>query len=80
MRMMGMMGLSVQYTQVARILNPIALCLRKIDDLHKTPGLETYIQATFGGADKCKKAILADFFRHGFDGSGAGMAWHWMHG
>lgn len=62
-----------QYTQVARILNPIALCLRKIDDLHKTPGLETYIQATFGGAENCKKAILADFFRHGFDGSGAGM-------
>lgn len=30
-----------------------------------------YIKAAFGGPDQAKKAILVDFFRHGFDGSGA---------
>ena len=29
-----------------------------------------YMRATFGDVNDCRKAILADFFRHGFDGSG----------
>jgi hypothetical protein len=33
-----------------------------------------YVQATFGGVEPCRKAILLDFFRHAFDGSGAGAA------
>jgi len=60
-----------KYTQVPRILNPVALCVSQIDELCKDPGLKAYIDGQFGGADECRKAILADFFRHAFDGSGA---------
>ena len=31
-----------------------------------------YVQGAFGGVEPCRKAILLDFFRHAFDGSGAG--------
>lgn len=31
-----------------------------------------YVEAAFGGVEACRKAILLDFFRHAFDGSGAG--------
>jgi hypothetical protein len=29
------------------------------------------VSETFGGVEECRKAILLDFFRHAFDGSGA---------
>lgn len=35
------------------------------------PHPQGYIDSTFGGVERCRKIILADFFRHGFDGSGA---------
>ena len=31
----------------------------------------SYIEAAFGSVDGAKNAILVDFFRHAFDGSGA---------
>ena len=31
----------------------------------------SYVQAVFGSPEAAKLQILADFFRHGFDGSGA---------
>ena len=37
--------------------------------------VEAYVVSTFGGVEQCRKAILLDFFRHAFDGSGAGW---WM--
>lgn len=37
--------------------------------MHSIP--QGYIDSTFGGVERCRKVILADFFRHGFDGSGA---------
>jgi len=60
-----------KYTQVPRIINPIILTLEQLDQLMKDDGLKAYIDATFGGKENLKKEILADFFRHGFDGSGA---------
>ena len=60
-----------KYTQVPRILGPLVLCIEAIDDLAKDAGLGAYIQATFGGAERLKKTICTDFFRHAFDGSGA---------
>jgi len=60
-----------KYTQVPRILNPIVLVLDEIPRIAKDPGIGSYINATFGSVDSCRKTILADFFRHGFDGSGA---------
>ena len=83
-----------KYTQVSRILNPIVLCIEKVDsDLTKDPQLLKYIEKTFESVDMLKKDILADFFRHGFDGSGADnffdagscidgrltSAWNWCH-
>jgi len=56
---------------VSRILNPTILCLEKLEDIAKNPGLQKYLDETFGGVEKCKKDILADFFRSAFDGSGA---------
>lgn len=35
------------------------------------PALRSYIEDEFGSADGCAREILGDFFRHGFDGSGA---------
>jgi hypothetical protein len=58
-----------KYLSVAPILNPIVLCLEKIDELCKDPDLFGYLEAR-GGPDNVKKEILSDFFRHGFDGSG----------
>lgn len=60
-----------KYTQIFHILLPICNCLSKIPDLVKDPGLNSYIEETFGGVEKLTKDILVDFFRHAFDGSGA---------
>ncbi|KAJ1982662.1 hypothetical protein H4R35_000185 [Dimargaris xerosporica] len=56
---------------------PDALATKRLP-LHQQPhyrqqakGLYQYIQATYGDVITCKRVILADFFRHGFDGSGA---------
>jgi len=60
-----------KYTQIPRILSPIIDAVRELDELAAAPGMDEYIRATFGTVDDCRKAILADFFKHGFDGSGA---------
>lgn len=60
-----------KYTQVPRILNPLVLVLEEIPKLYRDPHLQQYINSTFGGIDTCRKAILCDFCRHAFDGSGA---------
>ena len=57
-----------KYTQVPRIVEPVVAV---VDGL-ATEGPEAeYVAAAFGSADECRKAILSDFFRHAFDGSGA---------
>jgi hypothetical protein len=33
------------------------------------PGLKDYIDDNFGGIENCRKEILTDFFKHGFDGN-----------
>ncbi len=61
-----------KYTQIPRILAPIVSVIDELDDLAiSTPGAADYINAAFGSVDACKGVILGDFFRHGFDGSGA---------
>eukprot|EP00455_Lapot_gusevi_P000551 TRINITY_DN1024_c0_g1_i6.p1 TRINITY_DN1024_c0_g1~~TRINITY_DN1024_c0_g1_i6.p1 ORF type:complete len:358 (-),score=139.84 TRINITY_DN1024_c0_g1_i6:176-1249(-) len=60
-----------KYNQVSRILNPIVICLRRLDEIYAKPDIKLYIDSCFGGPTKCKKDILIDFFRHAFDGSGA---------
>ncbi|KAL9653051.1 hypothetical protein ABK040_006272, partial [Willaertia magna] len=61
-----------KYTQIARILNPIIQTIKEIDNfIIKDENLKKYVDSTFGSAEDAKMAILLDFFRHGFDGSGA---------
>src|SRR5262245_20660622 len=81
----------LQYNQVARILNPIVITLRALDRLYEDDHIQSYIKYGWGSVDGCRMAILSDFFRAGFDGSGADnffdagscidgrltSAWHW---
>lgn len=60
-----------KYSQVYRILLPICNTISKIPELIQKPALRSYIEDEFGSADGCAREILGDFFRHGFDGSGA---------
>ncbi|KAJ8086986.1 hypothetical protein PM082_005811 [Marasmius tenuissimus] len=60
-----------KYTQIYRILLPICNTLSQIPSLTEQPALRSYIDDEFGSPEKLTKEILTDFFRHGFDGSGA---------
>jgi len=60
-----------KYTQIYRILLPICNTLSQISELASKPALRSYIENEYGSVEDCIKAVLGDFFRHGFDGSGA---------
>jgi len=60
-----------KYTQIYRILLPICNTLSQIPSLSEKPGISAYIDQEFGSPDDLMRDILGDFFRHGFDGSGA---------
>ncbi|CAE7386344.1 unnamed protein product [Symbiodinium natans] len=60
-----------KYIQVPRFLGPLVLTIEKIPELSKSSlGMKTYVDS-FGGVQRLQKLILADFFKHAFDGSGA---------
>ncbi|KAH9938026.1 uncharacterized protein B0H18DRAFT_1080830 [Fomitopsis serialis] len=62
-----------KYSQIYRILLPICNTLQQIPKLaESSPALRSYFDDEFGSVDNCCREILGDFFRHGFDGSGAG--------
>ncbi|KAL6309843.1 hypothetical protein BKA93DRAFT_287175 [Sparassis latifolia] len=61
-----------KYSQIYRILLPICNTLAQIPTVAKDPALRSYIDDEFGSPENLSREILADFFRHGFDGSGAG--------
>ncbi|KAL5530098.1 hypothetical protein ACEPAF_6355 [Sanghuangporus sanghuang] len=60
-----------KYSQIYRILLPITNVLSQIPSLMEKPALRSYIEDEFGSDENLYKEILGDFFRHGFDGSGA---------
>ncbi|KIY52316.1 hypothetical protein FISHEDRAFT_70004 [Fistulina hepatica ATCC 64428] len=60
-----------KYTQIYRILLPICNTLRQIPEIAKQPALQAYIEDEYGSIEGAILEILGDFFRHGFDGSGA---------
>ena len=66
----GLMFLD-KYIQVPRILNPLVIVLEELPRLAKDPALRSFLDEAYGGWEACRKAILLDFFRHAFDGSGA---------
>lgn len=60
-----------KYNQVARILCPVVTCLRGLPGIQNNPELCAWVKATYGSIEGCELAILRDFFRSAFDGSGA---------
>jgi len=60
-----------KYSQIYRILLPVCNTLSHIPGLSDKPALLAYIEDEFGSTDNCIREVLCDFFRHGFDGSGA---------
>jgi len=61
-----------KYTQISAILNPIVITVKRMDGLVAgNPDIASYVQKAFGDVEGLRLAILRDFFRHGFDGSGA---------
>ena len=60
-----------KYSQVEYILHPILSTLDALDSLHKDSHVGRWIDATYGGVLALRTAVLQDFFRSAFDGSGA---------
>lgn len=59
-----------KYTQVSRILGPVVSCISRLDELVKDAAINRYFERN-GGVEALKVAVLRDYFRHGFDGSGS---------
>lgn len=60
-----------KYNQVSQILGPVVATVQEIPELYRAdPGARRFIDRHWGGPEECRTAILADFFKHGFDGSG----------
>jgi hypothetical protein len=59
-----------KYTQIPRFLTPIVQFIHGLPDLCSDPVIREYVDAEFGSADDLALAVLADYFKHGFDGSG----------
>lgn len=60
-----------KYTQVPRILAPIVQTIERLHQIEaeNDPALSKFVEH-FGGLETLCKTILADFFKHAFDGSG----------
>lgn len=59
-----------KYGQITRIVVPIIRTIEHIDKLVEDKEKAEYIKEIFGTTENAKIAVLRDFFRHGFDGSG----------
>jgi len=59
-----------KYTQIPRFLKPIVDFCDSIPDLCSNEKIVNYIQDQFGSEKNLKMAVLSDYFKHGFDGSG----------
>ncbi|KAG5175883.1 hypothetical protein JKP88DRAFT_270933 [Tribonema minus] len=64
-----------KYAQVPRILAPIVAVIDYLEGLKNAATADgralEYVNRIFKGPDRAQQRILADFFRHAFDGSGA---------
>lgn len=59
-----------KYTQIPRFLKPIADFIDEIHELCKDKHIKEFIESQFGNERNLKMTVLADYFKHGFDGSG----------
>jgi Protein of unknown function (DUF2009) len=59
-------------SQVPQILNPVVLVLDELPRLATaSAAAASYVNTAFGGVEAARHAVLLDFCRHAFDGSGA---------
>lgn len=76
-----------KYTQVSQILSPILKVIHRLPELERCPIQREFLHQSFQSASSCRRLILRDFFRHGFNGSGSDggscidgrltSAWNW---
>jgi hypothetical protein len=59
-----------KYTQIPRFLNPIVAFLQSLPELCQDQRVDAYVKEQFGSLHDLKMTVLADYFKHGFDGSG----------
>ena len=59
-----------KYTQIPRFLSPIVHFLQNLPDLCADERIGNYITEQFGSMERLQRTVLADYFKHGFDGSG----------
>lgn len=59
-----------KYIQVPRILIPVDRCIIMIESIVQDPFMKSSVENEFGSVENLKVAILTDFFRHAFNGSG----------
>ncbi|GMI11678.1 hypothetical protein TrVE_jg8582 [Triparma verrucosa] len=59
-----------KYTQVPRILQPIVDFIDGMQEFCSNPKIQVYVADNFTSQEKLRKKVLADYFKHGFDGSG----------
>lgn len=59
-----------KYTQIPRFLNPLVTFLQSLPELCQDRRVATYVEEQFGSLHNLKMTVLADYFKHGFDGSG----------
>ena len=60
-----------KYIQIPTILIPIDKCVEMITSLAKDEHIRRMFEEQFGSVEELQKVILCDYFKHGFDGSGA---------
>ncbi|GMM31708.1 hypothetical protein DAMA08_044530 [Martiniozyma asiatica (nom. inval.)] len=60
-----------KYIQIPTILIPIDKCIEQIPYIARDPYINEYLNQQFDGVEELQKKILCDYFKHGFDGSGA---------
>ncbi|OSX69139.1 hypothetical protein BU14_1809s0001 [Porphyra umbilicalis] len=62
----------IKYTHIQDLLTPIINVVTGLDALvKKNARIGALVTDTWGGVEGARRAILRDFFRHAFDGSGA---------
>jgi len=59
-----------KYTQIPRFLKPIADFCDEISEMCADERCASYVEKQFGSQNDLKMAVLCDYFKHGFDGSG----------
>jgi hypothetical protein len=59
-----------KYTQIPRFLNPLVTFLQSLPELCQDRRVANYVEEQFGSLHNLKMTVLADYFKHGFDGSG----------